>query len=694
MTDRTTGASSSGSLPRRVGPYRIEGLVGRGGQARVYRAVDAREGKIVALKVMNVGAALDVETRRRFQVEMRAARAVKHENLVHLVDSGEDPDHGPYLAWELVTGDNLRSRILSVPGRLPVDRVLQLIEGVALGLAELHRHGIVHRDVKPANIFVTETGQVKLGDFGIARMAGEATITESGVVVGTPAYMSPEQAGSGRPVDGRSDLYALGVIMYELLGGQRPFVGESEMSVLHKHLHAQPPSLARLRPDLPHAALSIVERCLDKNPDLRPADASALAAAVREARLDQRPPSPLDRVRGRWRDLAPEVRRQLVALLLIGVALGAGAWLALSETSEPPPSSAASPTPGAAISTGEVPEATLPLAATGVPPSSPSAAGTRTQIGMTRRPPPAREAQPSPPPHAASPPVAPQKRVPLSPRAADARAASPSPSSIAPVASPPRSPSPSGEPASSRPTDRLVSPIDGAAMVLVPAGPFEMGISGASTEEAPPHQSSTSDFYIDVTPVTVAQFRTFIASARYHPEGDGYDVFEASSGPSAPAVNISWNDAAAYASWAGRRLPREAEWEKAARGPQGHRYPWGNDWIAGACNGARGDLLSEAPGPLAAVSVGSMPGDRSDFGVLDMGGNVSQWTADWLEPYPGGSTANPYYGHTLRVVRGGSWNDRSPADFTSTRRRGERPHRCSRTIGFRTACDADTLRQP
>lgn len=225
-------------------------------------------------------------------------------------------------------------------------------------------------------------------------------------------------------------------------------------------------------------------------------------------------------------------------------------------------------------------------------------------------------------------------------------------------------------------------------MILVPGGTFLMGDGHGRPEEAPLRNESCPDFYIDEFPVTVARFRAFVDAAHYRPEGRGWDVFEQSAGDQAPVVNVTWNDAAAYARWAGRRLPTECEWEKAARGPNGNVYPWGNAWSPRSCNWGDFDPLTNRMGKEdgleGAGAVGETSGDRSWYGLADMGGNVSCWTADWFSPYAGNTAANPNYGEVFRVIRGGSWSDRQPEDLRCARRRGMRPHQSGPNVGFRT----------
>ncbi len=232
-------------------------------------------------------------------------------------------------------------------------------------------------------------------------------------------------------------------------------------------------------------------------------------------------------------------------------------------------------------------------------------------------------------------------------------------------------------------------------MLLVPAGSFTMGAESGAPAEGPAHRVDLPAYYIDRTEVTVEQYRRFVEATGYIPQGGAWDMFAAPLGRAAPAVNLTWNDAAAYAEWAGKRLPSEQEWEKAARGNSRSDYAWGGSWRDSLANWGDFDPGTRTMGGKdrfeKASPAGALLSDRSFCGALDMGGNVMEWTAGWYQAYPGSRASDPYFGRNLRVTRGGSWEDEDPDDLRVTRRRGLRPHQSSPALGFRTVADPGSL---
>ena len=229
--------------------YEIGEVIGRGGMAEVHEAHDVRLGRRVAIKILRPDLARDPDFQVRFRREAQSAAALNHPNIVAVYDTGEDRLDGenggpqvvvPYIVMEFVDGMTLR-QLLSAGRRLLPERALEIASGVLSALDYAHRHGIVHRDIKPANVMLTRTGDVKVMDFGIARVINEAgiSITATSAVMGTAQYLSPEQA-RGEVVDARSDLYSAGVLLYELLTGRPPFIGESAVSIAHQHVSEMP----------------------------------------------------------------------------------------------------------------------------------------------------------------------------------------------------------------------------------------------------------------------------------------------------------------------------------------------------------------------------------------------------------------------------------------------------------------------
>jgi eukaryotic-like serine/threonine-protein kinase len=247
------------------GRYRIQRKLGAGGMADVYLAEDQELGRRVAIKILNGRHANDDQFIERFRREAKNAAALNHPNIVSIYDRGE-AEHTYYIAMEFLDGRTLKELIVS-RGAAPINVAIEYARQVLAALRFAHRHGIVHRDIKPHNVLVDGEGRVKVTDFGIAR-AGTSQMTEAGSIVGTAQYLSPEQARGGE-VDPRSDLYSLGVVLYELLTGKTPFDGETPVEIAMKHLSNAPKPPSKLRPEIPPALDKVVLRALAKNPDER-----------------------------------------------------------------------------------------------------------------------------------------------------------------------------------------------------------------------------------------------------------------------------------------------------------------------------------------------------------------------------------------------------------------------------------------
>jgi serine/threonine protein kinase/beta-lactam-binding protein with PASTA domain len=261
------------------GRYAISGRIARGGMASVYEATDIRLDRTVAVKVMHAGLGDDDDFAARFVREARAAARLSHPNVVAVYDQGDD-DGTVFLAMELIAGHTLRDTIAKESPMSPV-RALALMEPVLSALASAHRAGLIHRDVKPENVLIADDGRVKVADFGLAKAVSADTqhTATQGVLIGTVSYLAPELVVEGR-ADARADVYAAGVVLYELLTGKKPHEGESPIQVAYKHVHHDVPPPSELVPDLPEYVDALVARATSRDRGLRPADAGVLLHQV------------------------------------------------------------------------------------------------------------------------------------------------------------------------------------------------------------------------------------------------------------------------------------------------------------------------------------------------------------------------------------------------------------------------------
>ena len=262
--------------------YQVHGEAGAGGVARVLRATDTETGATVAIKVLHPELSASVHA-RRFYREIQFLARLRHANVLPVLDAGT-AGHNVYYVMPYVDGESLRQRLDRV-GALPLEEALQVARDIASALDHAHGMKVVHRDVKPENIMIGPD-RALLCDFGIARaleVASAEQLTHTGMVVGTPEYISPEQVQSGRSVDGRADIYALGCILYEVLTGQPPFVGPTPQVIITRHIHQAPRSVRVMRPDVPEPVERAIHAAMAKRRDDRPATGAALVRMLEEA---------------------------------------------------------------------------------------------------------------------------------------------------------------------------------------------------------------------------------------------------------------------------------------------------------------------------------------------------------------------------------------------------------------------------
>ena len=327
----------------RVGAYEIVAKLGEGGMGEVYKARDPRLNRHVAVKVLHASVAGDLERLQRFTAEAQAVAALNHPNVLTVYEVGTHEGH-PFMATELLDGETLRTRLAA--SALPVSKAIDYARQTATGLTAAHARGITHRDIKPENLFVTADGRVKILDFGLAKAQGprpqeEATAlapvaTEAGMVLGTVGYMSPEQVRA-RPVDHRTDIFSLGVVLYEMLTGRRPFAGDSAVETMNAILTSDPPDLPSSARMVSPALAEVVRHCLEKHPDERFQSAHDLAFALQSLSGSTSATAAPTAAAGATRSDRPAPPRwlALVAVGLAGATVGALALMAIRPASPP-----------------------------------------------------------------------------------------------------------------------------------------------------------------------------------------------------------------------------------------------------------------------------------------------------------------------------------------------------------------------
>jgi Tol biopolymer transport system component len=331
----------------KLGPYEIQSMLGAGGMGEVYRAHDSRLNRTVAIKVLPASFSADRDRLQRFAQEARAAAALNHPNILSIFDIGEEKG-APYVVSELLEGETLRERLRN--GALPIRRAVDYALQVARGLAAAHEKGIVHRDLKPENLFLTSDGRVKILDFGLAKLtlpeshagSGDAptvqVATEAGVVMGTAGYMSPEQV-RGKSADHRSDIFAFGAILYEMISGKRAFHGETTADTMSAILKEETPELAETARSVPPGLERIVRHCLEKHPTQRFQSAGDLAFDL-EALTEISAVSKSGEQVAMQQTASAHSRRLLIAaagvLVLVGAAFGLGLWVNRGGGAAPP----------------------------------------------------------------------------------------------------------------------------------------------------------------------------------------------------------------------------------------------------------------------------------------------------------------------------------------------------------------------
>lgn len=272
--------------PQRIGGYEIISKIGEGGLGVVYKARQLSMGRLVALKVLHPKWAKDEEFRKRFLLEARIVGRLSHQNLIQVYDVGRD--RGTlYFSMEYVDGTTVE-KILDTDGAMPLDKALEIATQMLRAITYIWKHGIIHRDIKPGNIMITKGGVAKLGDFGFVKSHFDSLLSEDGEVLGTPDYISPEQAMGKEDVDFRSDLYSLGASLYHMVTGKAPFGGSSS-SVMRKHIREEPTDVKKMKRDVPDAAAYIIRKMMAKDPDERYQSTQELFEDLEMVKIGQEP---------------------------------------------------------------------------------------------------------------------------------------------------------------------------------------------------------------------------------------------------------------------------------------------------------------------------------------------------------------------------------------------------------------------
>jgi serine/threonine protein kinase len=309
---------------RHLGPYVLEKCIGSGGMGVIWRARDSRLGRSVAIKLLPPELARDHSYKARFLQEARLISNLDHSNICAIYEIGETDDQCLYIVMPCYEGETLDQTIARGP--LPISQVIEIGSQIATGLSRAHEKGIVHRDIKPSNLMLTQSGELKILDFGIAKLTDHSHLTKTGAVVGTPAYMAPEQM-TGTEVDERADLWSFGVVLYEMLTGRRPLRAPSAIALREAILYAEIVPVNRLRPEAPRSLAQLVQSLLRRNPADRIRSADSVLAALRAAESGTRTTS--------WRSLFTSSfwsMRRWATLLFCGFAMTSALLIARVET--------------------------------------------------------------------------------------------------------------------------------------------------------------------------------------------------------------------------------------------------------------------------------------------------------------------------------------------------------------------------
>ena len=721
------------------GRYRLIRKIGEGGMGAIYRAVHTEIVRTCAIKLLTGVSPGKDDAIARFKREARNSCRIDNVHAVTVYDFGQTDEGLLFLAMEFIDGRPL-SRVIAEHRVLPIERVIHITNQIAEALGAAHALPMIHRDLKPDNIMITRKGAntdfVKVLDFGIAKALadeGGENLTKTGFVLGTPVYMSPEQL-LGEELDARSDIYSLAIIVYEMLSGRLPFEGDNLQAVMMKRVMSDPIRLRVAAPSLSESVEQAVMSGLERNRESRTATVEAFAAelsrvlygstqvmggvitgqlagpgegsptvqwggsqtnvdsspaftgqsersgartddktwaptvigpaATHPQRLDPTPPqvpvqpAPLSATRVTERDqpLAPAgdqvvtrpERRAGKWVVLGGVLLlaviGAILYLIL---------------PGRTASG-------FTLVVKGAP------AGSQVFVNETPRDAVAADGA--------------LKVTGVDPGQVNVRVSHEGFTDFMTTLTGSKGETQRCE------AQLLPSVIDyGGAMVAIPAGEFEMGDDNHEADERPAHRVNLPAYYIDKYEVTNADYKKFCDETRRdYPPNPPFDPKYFTDKPDFPVLYVTFDDALAYASWAGKRLPTEQQWEKAASWDQvaqrKRQYPWGDEFTANRAN-----IATNHPVPVTEAT-----GDLSFYGVLNMAGNAIEWVDAPYKPYPGNKTLDSDYLKDERVMRGGTFRPAGNSDEARTSYRNHVPRVFppgkSVPVGIRCVVPADDPR--
>jgi eukaryotic-like serine/threonine-protein kinase len=652
--------------------FRIENELTGGGMSRLFIAIESSLNRRVVIKVLPPEWASEVSA-ARFKREMEFAAQLQHPHILPVLAAGAR-DQLLYYIMPYVDGESIRAR-LKREGPFPIPDATRIIAEVADALAYAHQRGVIHRDIKPENILL-EGRHAVLADFGVARAVLEARtgerLTSTGVAVGTPGYMSPEQV-AGDQVDARADVYALAIVGYEIITGTPPFTGSSAQAILTAHLTEVPPPLDTIRKETPRRVSAAIARALSKNPDERFRTAAEFSDALHAEHGD-----------GASRGISPETRRILLVVgVMIAVVLGGFAWMRSAASTS---ALLARATPAA--DSGRFDEVFGILDSAGATLGERRLSALATRVG-------GRLAIVTDPPGAevtvtrvhpldslgARTPVR-LGQTPVSPMLAVAG------EYLVHLTHP-----------AAEPMDLLLDVSLGTSLEVRRTLNTDSTRRGMSLVDAGPSPTgrTTPAFFIDRREVTNAEFQRFVAGGGYRDQRLWPDsmiiggrtlaraaaiekLVDRTGLPSPrfwsgarfaegkgdhPVVGVSWYEAAAFARWAGKRLPTQDEWWRAALGAGEQPFPWGRD---GATVDSRANF-----GLVGTTPVGAYPAGVSAYGCYDMAGNVREWLAD-TAPSDG----------RRHIVTGGSWQDPSYM-FELAHSEHFDPSFASAALGFRLA---------